>query len=85
MEYDEGDGRFAFTVHTGSRHLGLKVFNKWDRIAQHNPNAPGYLLDENLQGYLTDMVIAQAYALVNREVELGKAAKGIHNINGARV
>ena len=58
MEYDEGDGRFAFTVHTGSRHLGLKVFNKWDRIAQRNPNSPGYLVDEDLKGYLTDMVIA---------------------------
>lgn len=85
MEYDEGDGRFAFTVHTGSRHLGLKVFNKWDRIAQRNPNAPGYLVDENLKGYLTDMVIAQAYARFNREVVLGKAAKIMHKINGARV
>ena len=85
MEYDEGDGRFAFTVHTGSRHLGLKVFNKWDRIAQRNPNAPGYLVDENLKGYLTDMVIAQAYARFNREVVLGKAAKIMHKINGARI
>lgn len=85
MEYDEGDGRYAFTVHTGSRHLGLKVFNKWDHIAQRNPNAPGYLVDENLKGYLTDMVIAQAYARFNREVVLGKAAKIMHKINGARI
>ena len=85
MEYDEGDGRFAFTVHTGSRHLGLKVFNKWDRIAQRNPNAPGYLVDEDLRGYLTDMVISQAYARFNREVVLDKAAKIMHKINGARV
>lgn len=85
MEYDEGDGRFAFTVHTGSRHLGLKVFNKWDRIAQRNPNAPGYLVDEDLRGYLTDMVISQAYARFNREIVLDKAAKIMHKINGARV
>lgn len=85
MEYDEGDGRYAFTVHTGSRHLGLKVFNKWDRVARCNPNAPGYLVDENLKGYLTDMVIAQAYAGFNREVVLEKAAAIMHKINGAKV
>lgn len=85
MEYDEGDGRYAFTVHTGSRHLGLKVFKKWDAIAQRNPNAPGYLVDENLKGYLTDMVIAQAYARFNRMVALEKAAAIMHKINGAKV
>ena len=85
MEYDEGDGRYAFTVHTGSRHLGLKVFKKWDAIAQRNPNAPGYLVDENLKGYLTDMVIAQAYARFNRMVVLEKAAAIMHKINGAKV
>jgi len=85
MEYDEGDGRYAFTVHTGSRHLGLKVFNKWDSIAQLNANAPGYLVDENLKGYLTDMVIAQAYARYNRMIVLDKAAAIMHKINGAKV
>lgn len=85
MEYDEGDGRYAFTVHSGSRHLGLKVFNKWDRIAQCNPNAPGYLVDEDLKGYLTDMVIAQAYAHYNRMIVLEKAAAIMHKINGAKV
>jgi len=85
MEYDEGDGRYAFTVHTGSRHLGLKVFGKWDRIAQCNPNAPGYLVDEDLKGYLTDMVIAQAYARFNRMVILDKASSILHKLNGAKV
>ena len=85
MEYDEGDGRQAFTVHTGSRHLGLKVCNKWERVAARNVNAPGYLTGEDLRGYLTDMVITQAYALYNRTVVLEKAAKIMHKINGARV
>ncbi|MGM9740647.1 MAG: RtcB family protein [Candidatus Cryptobacteroides sp.] len=83
MEYDEGDSRFAFTVHTGSRHLGMKVFNKWDRIARRNPDFPGYLFGEDLKGYLTDMVIAQAYAKFNRKVVLEKAARIMHKINGA--
>ena len=85
MEYDEGDGRFAFTVHTGSRHLGLKVFRKWDSVAQRNANAPGYLVDADMRGYLTDMVIAQAYARYNRMVVLDKAAAVMHKISGARV
>ncbi|MCQ2146436.1 MAG: RtcB family protein [Bacteroidales bacterium] len=84
-EYDEGDGRYAFTVHTGSRHLGLKVFRKWDIIAQSNPNNPGYLVDEDFKGYLTDMVIAQAYARFNRKIILDKAAAIMHKISGAKV
>ena len=85
MEYDEGGGRYAFTVHTGSRHLGLKVFNKWDIVASHNPNAPGYLTGDGLKGYLTDMVIAQAYARYNRMTVLDKAAAIMHKLTGAHV
>ena len=73
------------TVHTGSRHLGLKVFRKWDRIAQANPNYPGYLVDENLKGYLTDMVIAQAYAKFNRMVIMDKVAEIMHKMTGAKI
>ena len=82
MEYEEGEDRWAFTVHTGSRSLGTKVFNKWDRIAQRTG---GYLSGENLKGYLTDMVITQAYAKYNRKLILDKAAAIIHKINGAKV
>ena len=82
MEYEEGEDRWAFTVHTGSRSLGHKVFNKWDRIAQRTG---GYLTGENLRGYLTDMVITQAYAKFNRKVILDKAAAIMHKINGAKV
>ena len=85
MEYDEGDGRYAFTVHTGSRHLGIKIFNKWDSVAKRNQNYPGYLLDEDMKGYLTDMVIAQAYARFNRMIVLDKAAAIMHKINGAKL
>ena len=113
MEYDENDelGKFAFTVHTGSRNLGQKIHNYWAAIAKapafdkdacnkeikdfvnswkgdpteipdhiqsirskyisndHN----GYLYGENLKGYLTDMVIGQAYASYNRMMILRKA------------
>lgn len=85
LEYDEGEGRCAVTVHTGSRHLGLKVFRKWDRIAQANPNNPGYLVDEDLKGYLTDMVIAQAYARFNRMMILDRVSEIMHRMTGAKV
>ena len=85
MEYDEGGDRYAFTVHTGSRHLGLKVFNKWDSIARRNPNAPGYLTGDALKGYLTDMVIAQAYARYNRMTVLEKAVAIMHKMTGAHL
>lgn len=82
MEYEEGEDRWTFTVHTGSRSLGQKVFNKWNRIAQ---GTGGYLSGDNLRGYLTDMVITQAYAKFNRKVILDKAAAIMHKINGAKV
>ena len=82
MEYEEGEDRWAFTVHTGSRSLGTKVFNKWDRVAKANG---GYLAGEALKGYLTDMVITQAYAKYNRKLILDKAAAIMHKINGAKV
>jgi RNA-splicing ligase RtcB len=82
MEYEEGEDRWAFTVHTGSRSLGTKVFNKWDRVAKCNG---GYLAGEALKGYLTDMVITQAYAKYNRKLILDKAASIMHKINGAKV
>ena len=85
MEYDEGEGRYAFTVHTGSRALGMKVFAKWDNLARKNPNHPGYLEGEDMRGYLADMVLSQAYAKFNRTLILEEAAAIIHKITKASV
>lgn len=109
MEYGEtDDGRAFFTVHCGSRNLGVKICNYWAKIAEkpqkNSPfynideeiqkvkktfdktlwnekikeiheiakakNPTGYLYGETLKGYLSDMVIAQAYAKFNHEVIL---------------
>ena len=55
------------TIHCGSRNLGVKVANHWHNIAQNPKRARyiGFLWGDALKGYLTDMVIAQAYALYN--------------------
>ena len=55
------------SIHCGSRNLGVKVANHWHNIAQNPKRAKyiGYLWGDALNGYLSDMVIAQAYALYN--------------------
>ena len=69
IEYGEdselGDG--WLTIHCGSRNLGVKVANHWRNIAQNPKRAKyiGYLWGDALRGYLSDMIIAQAYALFN--------------------
>lgn len=58
------------TIHCGSRNLGVKVANHWHNIAQNPKRAQfvGFLWGEALKGYLSDMVIAQAYALYNHQI-----------------
>lgn len=65
-ESDEG----WLTIHCGSRNLGVKVAAYWRKIAQNPRRAAltGYLWDDGLVGYLSDMTIAQAYARYNHIV-----------------
>jgi RNA-splicing ligase RtcB len=123
IEIGNCDGKYAFTVHCGSRNFGLKVWKYWDKIASSNqidnkllkeaikdlksktsnrrelPEkiaalteefksrtcSNGYLMGENMNGYLTDMVIAQAYAKFNHKLICDKIAEIFKNINGAKV
>ena len=58
------------TIHCGSRNLGVKVANYWRNIAQNPKRAKfiGYLWGDSLKGYLSDMIVAQAYALYNHQI-----------------
>lgn len=71
LDCNEELERMAVTVHTGSRNLGQKVCSRWSKKAIATG---GYLSGSLLQAYLTDMVIAQAYARYNRRVILDKIA-----------
>ena len=63
------EGNYAFTAHCGSRNLGQMVWKYWKRIAMQQESAAiGFLTGENMKGYITDMVIAQAYAEYNHMV-----------------
>ena len=71
IEYGENDesGEGWLTIHCGSRNLGVKVANHWHNIANNPKRAQyiGYLWGDALKGYLSDMIIAQAYAIFNHD------------------
>lgn len=60
-------GNYAFTVHCGSRNLVQKVWKYWKSVAD-NQNNNGFLFGESMKGYLTDMMVAQAYSEFNHIV-----------------
>jgi RNA-splicing ligase RtcB len=55
------------------------------RAKYRTPESDGYLEGELLKGYLTDMVVAQAYAKFNRMIILRKAEAVMNGINRAKV
>lgn len=67
-ECDTGVG--WITIHCGSRNLGVKVANYWRHIALNPKRAKymGYLWGDSMRGYLSDMIIAQTYALYNHHI-----------------
>ena len=71
IEYgeDRKSGEGWLTIHCGSRNLGVKVANHWHNIANNPKRAQyiGYLWGDALKGYLSDMIIAQAYAIFNHD------------------
>ena len=69
LDYNEEQNIMGVTVHTGSRNIGQKVCSRWSKKAIATG---GYLSGNLLSQYLTDMVIAQAYAQYNRKVILDK-------------
>lgn len=123
IEFGDCEGKYAFTVHCGSRNFGVKVAKYWTKIASSNqidnkllkeaikelkkntenrrelPEkiaeiteefksrtcSNGYLMGDNMIGYLTDMVIAQAYAKFNHKLICDKIAEILYKINGAKV
>ncbi|MDE5610641.1 MAG: RtcB family protein [Odoribacter sp.] len=69
IEYGEASetGDAWLTIHTGSRNLGLKVAKHHHNIASNSKAVKydGFLSGDYLKNYLSDMIIAQAYAIYN--------------------
>ena len=72
IEYGEAEQTHEgwLTIHCGSRSLGVKVANHWHNIAVNPKRAQyvGYLWGDALSGYLSDMIVVQAYALYNHHI-----------------
>jgi RNA-splicing ligase RtcB len=63
------EGNYAFTVHCGSRNLGQKVWKYWKMEAGKLTGVVnGFLVEDAMKGYITDMVVAQAYAEFNHQI-----------------
>ena len=63
------EGNYAFTVHCGSRNLGQKVWKYWKMEAGKLTGVTnGFLVEDAMRGYITDMVVAQAYAEFNHQI-----------------
>lgn len=88
IEYGEdteaGDG--WLTIHCGSRNLGVKVAKHWHNIANNPKRAEyiGFLWGDALIGYLSDMIIAQAYALYNHQIIRDRILVIIKKLNKAK-
>lgn len=88
IEYGEDttDGDGWLTIHCGSRNLGVKVANHWHNIA-NNPKRAEYisfLWGDALNGYLSDMIIAQAYAMYNHQIIRDRILAIIKKLNKAK-
>lgn len=88
IEYgeDETSGEGWLTIHCGSRNLGVKVANHWHNIANNLKRAEyiGYLWGDALKGYLSDMIIAQAYALYNHHIICDRVFTVLHKLCKAK-
>ena len=63
------EGNYAFTVHCGSRNLGQKVWKYWKMEAGKLTGVTnGFLVEDAMKGYITDMVVSQAYAEFNHQI-----------------
>lgn len=120
IEINDYNGKYAFSIHCGSRNFGAKIGNYWISISEKGkinekeikteikkivettknkediPNIikklredavnklhKGYLTGDLLKDYLTDMVIASAYARYNHKIISEKIIQILNHINGA--
>ncbi len=75
------EGNYAFTAHCGSRHLGQKVWKYW-HVKAEKETSNGFLTGNGMRGYITDMVISQAYAEYNHMIIDRLVFDAIMSVNG---
>ena len=79
------EGRYVYTIHCGSRNLGQKVWRYWKtESGKLSGVANGFLTGEAMAGYITDMVLSQAYAEYNHRVIGRLVLEAIRSANEAK-
>lgn len=77
IEIDQADGELYLVIHTGSRNLGLRVAEYYQKKAydalggrkqEQIPYELAYLTGQDMEDYLHDMALMQRYAALNREI-----------------
>lgn len=80
------EGNYAYTIHCGSRNLGQKVWRYWKTEAGKLTGAAnGFLEGEAMAGYITDMVVSQAYAEFNHRIIGRLVLEAIRHASEAKV
>jgi len=78
IEIGKSEEDYYLTIHSGSRHFGLKVAEYWQKIAINNSSEEinlkkvknrelACLIGDEMIDYLRDMIFAQYYAQLNRK------------------
>lgn len=82
IDRDEASGDFFLIIHSGSRNPGLQVATHHQKIAgarglEGVPYPLAWLEGKELEDYLNDMKIMQAYAALNRAAIADEILKGM--------
>jgi RNA-splicing ligase RtcB len=70
IEIGESNGKYFLSIHSGSRNFGLQVCKYHAKQAQNHQRGYSYLTGNNMTEYISDMKIAQEFALLNRHTIL---------------
>lgn len=77
---------YAITIHCGSRGLGQKVWTYWKTEAnRRHEGSNGFLYGDGMKGYITDMVLTQAYAEYNHKIIKTIILHCINEVTGKKV
>lgn len=77
--------RFALTIHTGSRNFGLSVANYHSKKAEKAYLKKILKTQDEIQEYITDMLLAQEYATLNRAIIAAEIVPNIFERNSIEI
>lgn len=70
IEIGESNGKHFLSIHSGSRNFGLQVCRYHTKQAQNHQKGYSYLTGDAMNEYISDMKVAQEFAILNRQTML---------------